>query len=51
MQKNNKTFFDDFQVSSQRNLGKKKDNGLRMSMPIGAVKTAGLFLPQVGLRR
>lgn len=39
MNKNNKTFFDDFQVSSQRNLGrKKKDNGLWMPMPIGCSK-------------
>lgn len=43
MHKNNKTFFDDFQVRSQRNLGK-KDNGLRMPMPIGCSKNCRPFL-------
>lgn len=49
MQKNNKTFFDDFQVSSQRNLGK-KDNGLRMSMPIGCSKNCRPFLAPGGIK-
>lgn len=49
MHKSNKTFFDDFQVSSQRNLGK-KDNGLRMPMPIGCSKSCRPFLAPGGIK-
>lgn len=49
MQKNNKTFFDDFQVSSQRNLGK-KDNELWMPMPIGCSKNCKPFLAPGGIK-
>lgn len=51
MNKNNKTFFDDFQVSSQRNLGrKKKDNGLWMPMLIGCSKNWRHFLAPGGIK-